>query len=499
VSNVLRNAGLRLIGGVLLLAGCASEPPPTAGIDFHRDVAPIFKAHCLNCHGQQQQQGGLRLDDRMFALAGGLSGKKLVGKSVEDSELLRRVLSDNPIVAMPKEGGRLTAAEVETLRRWVQANGPWPDKVPPSGRDEFLVRYGEDFSKRLGVFGGEPKVYGLLLFAIFVGIAERLRRVSSDHERWSQGWRRHLQRLFRPVSLAGFLLVVISVVLWDVIGFTMRQSSYIAITEQSLSEATAAGESRPVSLNGPSPTPLRPRGAAGLGGVYYRGNDERSEKLFNGGDYRTATLRLSLLDEHDRPVALGQTLDGSQLVIRLEIERAAHATPSLFTDELMAGILLSRRAGDRQEPLPTDEPAKMEAVEVGERWVAKYRLGEFTGQPDVALNGVVYLYSNAVRRDEAVQGTLQYGIVFALRIRERTLQENSELWLGPILLPGNFQHVTPGRILLNEWLDTQPIPKIVGENSTDPILLGIPEHLGKGAKLPEQSSAPTARPATLPE
>ena len=64
------------------------------------------------------------------------------------------------------------------------------------------------------------------------------------------------------------------------------------------------------------------------------------------------------------------------------------------------------------------------------------------------------------------------------------LQENSELWLGPILVPGNFQYPTPGRITLNEWLDTQPIPEITGDNSTDPTLLGIPEHLEKGAKLP---------------
>ena len=65
--------------------------------------------------------------------------------------------------------------------------------------------------------------------------------------------------------------------------------------------------------------------------------------------------------------------------------------------------------------------------------------------------------------------------------------ENSELWLGPILVPGNFQPPDPSKITLQEWLDIRPIPEIAGDNSTDPTLLGVPEHLSKGAKLPESA------------
>jgi hypothetical protein len=484
VSNVFWNSKLGWIAATLLLTGCASEPSSTT-IDFHRDVAPIFKSRCLNCHGLHQQQGGLRLDEKTFALSGGLSGKKLIGSSANQSELLRRVTSEDPTIVMPKEGGRLSEQEVNSLRRWVDAQAPWPEKTPPSGRDEFLARYSKDLVKRLSVIGGEPKIYLLLIFTILVGISERIRRVPADNERWSRGLRQRVRRLCVPMSVPCFLLVVLGTVLLDVVAFTMRQSSELAATEQELAEANTAGESRPVMLNGARPTPLRPRGATGLGGTYYRGNDERNENLFNGGDYRTAVMRLSLIDEHDQPVAIGRPLSGSQLFVRLEIERAANATPALFTDPMME-VLLTRRTGDRKEPLATDEPAKLESVQTGERWAAKYRLGEFNGQSEAAINGVIYVYTNAQRMEEAVQGTLQYGIVVALRIRERTVQANSELWLGPILVPGNFQFPTPGRITLNEWLDTQPIPEIVGDNSTDPKLLGIPEHLEKGAKSPKK-------------
>lgn len=481
MSKLMRNSGRAASFLAMLLAGCASEPPATSTIDFHQEVAPIFKSRCLNCHGLHQQQGGLRLDEKSFALLGGLSGKTLIGTGPEESELLRRVTSDDPTLVMPKEGGRLNEREIATLRRWVQAKAPWPDKVPPSGRDEFLARYGQDLEKRLSVIGGEPKIYFLLVFAILVGLAERLRRVPADDGRWSRGFRRRIHRLCQQVSLAGFLVVVLGTVLWDLVAFTMRQSSEFASAEKKLAEALASGESRPITLNGAEPTPLRPRGANGLGGTYYRGNDERHDKLFNGGDYRTAIMRLSLIDEHDQAVEIGRPLRGSQLFVRLEIERAANATPSLFTDQIMGDMLLTRRTGDRREPLATDEPTKLEVVQTGERWAAKYRLGDFAGQSDAAINSVIYVYTNANRKDEAVLGTMQYGIVVALRIRDRTLQPNSEVWLGPILVPGNFQYPTPGRITLNEWLDTQPIPEIVGENSSDPKLLGIPEHLENGA------------------
>ena len=486
MSHATRIIGPSLSTVLLLIAGCANEPPATATIELHRDVAPIFKARCWHCHGPQQQQGGLRLDDKAFALLGGLSGKKLVEPRTDECELLRRVTSDDPTLVMPKEGGRLTEHEVDLLRRWVKARAPWPEKTPPSGRDEFLSRYGDDLWKRLSVFGGEPKVWVLLAFAILIGLSERIRRVPADSPRWSSGVLRRVRSCCPRVSVAGFSVVMLVTVLWDVIGFSMRQSAELASNQQKLAEASSMGELRPGTLNGAQPRPLRPRGAAGFGGTYYRGNDERSEKLFNGGFYRTATIRLTLIDENDQPLTIGQQITGSHLIVRLEIERALRAAPALFNDQMMRDVLVTRRAGNLKEPLATDEPVTLEVLESGERWGAKYRLGDFTGQADIALNGTVYVYTGATRSAEMVQGTLQYGIVYGLRIRDRILQENSELWLGPILVPSNFQYPAEGRITLAEWLDTNPIPEITSDNTTDPKLLGIPEHLDKGAKLPEK-------------
>ena len=468
---------------LLWLVGCGSrEAPKIVEFDFQREVLPIFKTRCWSCHGPAQQQGGLRLDEKAHALQGGLSGKKLAGKSIDESELLRRVTTDDLTLVMPKEGGRLPESEIATLKKWIERGAPWPDQQPLSGSREFTTRYGSDLWRRLTVVGHELKIYLLLLFAVAIGVADRIHRIPVTNARWSSGMRRQIWRLCQHVSALLFLIGLLSVALWDVVEFSMKQSLKLASTEETLRDAVL-GSQRQLS-SGATPLPLRLPGTPQWGGAYYRGNDERNEKLFNGGYYRTATMRLSLVDEQDRPVKLKERLPGLRLFIHLEIERASRSTPSLFTDSIMETVMLTRRTSDRKIPLSSDEPAKLEVLESGERWAAKYRLGDYDGQADAALNGVVYVNTNAARTGEAVGGTMHYGIVFGLRIRERVVMENSELWLGPILVPGNFQVPDPHKITLAEWLDVRPIPEIEGDNSTDPALLGIPEHLNRDVNPP---------------
>jgi mono/diheme cytochrome c family protein len=49
-----------------------AQPAQDSGtIDFGRDVQPLFKTHCIDCHGQNQQMNGFRLDRRSDARKGG--------------------------------------------------------------------------------------------------------------------------------------------------------------------------------------------------------------------------------------------------------------------------------------------------------------------------------------------------------------------------------------------------------------------------------------------
>ncbi|MEM7452847.1 MAG: PSD1 and planctomycete cytochrome C domain-containing protein [Planctomycetota bacterium] len=100
-------------------------------IDFNRDVRPILSDRCFLCHGPDQasseaEETDLRLDDRDSAL----DYDVFDFDDVDESELILRVLSDDPGDQMPPEGsGRkpLTADEVDVLRRWIEQGAEYDE------------------------------------------------------------------------------------------------------------------------------------------------------------------------------------------------------------------------------------------------------------------------------------------------------------------------------------------------------------------------------------
>ena len=72
---------------------------------------------------------------------------------------------------------------------------------------------------------------------------------------------------------------------------------------------------------GDTPVPAKPPLPKQLKATFYRGNDERSPRLFNGGHYRTCTFQIALCDEAGREIPLHGSVSGRRVGIRLEIER----------------------------------------------------------------------------------------------------------------------------------------------------------------------------------
>src|SRR5262245_37295140 len=106
----------------------SSPAPADNAPDFARDVLPILKAHCYQCHDVKKQKAGYRLDVRSRALKGGESGKAAITASKpEDSDVIRRITSTVDDVVMPPSGKRLTDAQVTILKEWVKAGAVWPD------------------------------------------------------------------------------------------------------------------------------------------------------------------------------------------------------------------------------------------------------------------------------------------------------------------------------------------------------------------------------------
>ena len=105
----------------------ASETPLARALDFEKEVRPILEDHCYDCHGEDKQKSKLRLDSALGVLRGGESGEPLfvLGASAE-SHIIRKVSSENAKEVMPPKGDRLTAAQIATLRLWIDQGAKMP-------------------------------------------------------------------------------------------------------------------------------------------------------------------------------------------------------------------------------------------------------------------------------------------------------------------------------------------------------------------------------------
>jgi mono/diheme cytochrome c family protein len=115
--------GLSVLQASLLHADEAANPD---NIDYLQHIKPLLARHCVQCHGTQKQQSGLRMDSGKAILAGGDSGPALVPKNTADSLLLQAVTGMGGASKMPPEGPGLTADEIRLLQRWIEGGAPFP-------------------------------------------------------------------------------------------------------------------------------------------------------------------------------------------------------------------------------------------------------------------------------------------------------------------------------------------------------------------------------------
>ena len=98
--------------------------------DFERDIKPLLMRRCLACHGPALQKSHLRVDQRASLLKGGESGVAAVVPGDSARSLLIRYVADaGSKIVMPPAGPRLTAAEVDVLRVWIDAGAVMPGAV----------------------------------------------------------------------------------------------------------------------------------------------------------------------------------------------------------------------------------------------------------------------------------------------------------------------------------------------------------------------------------
>lgn len=95
-------------------------------IDYNAEVKPILNKNCMACHGGVKQVGEVSFLFEEEMLNPGKSGKiPVVRGDADASEMIRRILTDDPDERMPKKGPGLTDDEISILKKWINQGAKW--------------------------------------------------------------------------------------------------------------------------------------------------------------------------------------------------------------------------------------------------------------------------------------------------------------------------------------------------------------------------------------
>ena len=124
-------AGGLLAGAVLLRAQAPAPAAAPQNVDYARDIEPIFRRYCYECHGPTGEASGeLRLYTPDLIRAGGATGPLLAPGKSGDSYIIHRILGLGGEDQMPRERDPLPDAALALLRAWIDQGATMPASSP---------------------------------------------------------------------------------------------------------------------------------------------------------------------------------------------------------------------------------------------------------------------------------------------------------------------------------------------------------------------------------
>ena len=223
---------------------------------------------------------------------------------------------------------------------------------------------------------------------------------------------------------------------------------------------------------GEPPVPSRPPGTDHrTQRHFYRGNDERTAALWNGGHYRTCTFVITLVDAEGRELTHGVRPAAYPLLLDVQITRSPFTAEGFWVDAIMRTMFMT----DTYAPLDREAPTAMvktplETLEARERF--RVRMPVLNGSR-TAAEGTLYLCERMSH--QGISGSrYHFGITYRVEVRDGALTPDSDLWMGALY---RTRRVPGWRLPLAEWFSDQPIPELPGPHVTkDPTALGLPDY-----------------------
>lgn len=107
---------IETLAATLAFAAWSAHAAPA--LTFEKDIRPILKANCFDCHGEGEKlKGGLDLRLRRLMLQGGENGPVIVPGKADRSALFKLTHSGE----MPKRDKKLTPGQVALIKRWINS------------------------------------------------------------------------------------------------------------------------------------------------------------------------------------------------------------------------------------------------------------------------------------------------------------------------------------------------------------------------------------------
>ena len=125
---------MRNLSGVVITAACilliAVQTAPAADeksqVGFEKQIRPLLKQHCYDCHSQGAEESGLRVDYGANLIKGGDRGPAVVPGKRDESLLYLSLKGEGKIPRMPHDLPPLKPAEIELIGRWIDDGGTIP-------------------------------------------------------------------------------------------------------------------------------------------------------------------------------------------------------------------------------------------------------------------------------------------------------------------------------------------------------------------------------------
>jgi YHS domain-containing protein len=289
---------------------------------------------------------------------------------------------------------------------------------------------------------------------------------------------------------------------------------------------------------GVPPTPDNPGLQPALSRTFYRGNDERSPLLFNGGNYETAQFDIEIQFQDGTPLRVGDSLRERPLYLAWTIRKPEHAPKRMYDDKIMDKIFLTRSyepmmgwdepiadktplqtvgEGQWQCRFPLDismqgtqsfDPQRITEQQLAAipgiggqaaRWFVRYRDAGYpvdgpedlrqagiTGRPAEIISaslkqasyaGLVYVceaFFHKDHPDRQLGARFHYGIKYDLKVREGRVAEGSQLWMNAL---SRSLKAKKGAIPDDQWLGPNPLPQLPApQQNLNDKLLGADEY-----------------------